>query len=245
MKLLPLYLILLSGLSFSQSSLNNSIYFLEQEIKSINSINLPHMQPQLFQEREKKNTGLAIIYSLLLPGMGELYAGDYSTGKYFTIADGALWGILIGMNTYAGWQKDRYTSFAQSKGGVNTAGKDEEYFATIGEYMNIDQYNNQQALRRSFNKMYSGNEYDWNWQSQEDRRSYRSMWVNSEQAYNNIRFVVGAMLINRLASAINAARLASAYNKKRLEADNWSVSMGVSSPMNLPASFTINFYTAF
>jgi TM2 domain-containing membrane protein YozV len=245
MKILTLYLILLSGLSFSQSHNNNPIFLLEHELKSVEPSGSLLVQPIALQKSDKKNAGLAIIFSLVLPGIGELYAGDYSTGKFFTIADGALWGILIGMNTYAGWQKDRYISFAQSKSGVNTAGKDEEYFATIGEYMNIDQYNNQQALRRSFNKMYFNNEYDWNWQSQEDRRSYRSMWVNSEQAYNNIRFVVGAMLINRLASAINAVRLVAAYNKKRLEEDNWSLSMGVSSPMNLPTSFTINFHTSF
>jgi hypothetical protein len=39
-------------------------------------------------DTQRKSPALAILYSILLPGMGELYAGDYSSGKYFTIADG-------------------------------------------------------------------------------------------------------------------------------------------------------------
>ncbi len=39
----------------------------------------------------KKSVGLAAIYSLLLPGMGELYAEGFSSGKYFLIAEGVLW----------------------------------------------------------------------------------------------------------------------------------------------------------
>ena len=42
---------------------------------------------------ERKNPGMAVILSLLLPGMGELYAGSYDEGKIFTIADGVLWEI--------------------------------------------------------------------------------------------------------------------------------------------------------
>jgi hypothetical protein len=37
--------------------------------------------------------------------MGELYAESYTSGKYFTIAEGALWGVFIGMNSYANWQR--------------------------------------------------------------------------------------------------------------------------------------------
>lgn len=39
------------------------------------------------------------------------------------------------------------------------------------------------------------------------------MWVSSRQAFNNLRFVVAGMLLNRLGSIINAVRLVSAHNK--------------------------------
>jgi hypothetical protein len=193
----------------------------------------------------KKNAGLAIIYSLLLPGMGELYAESYSSGKYFTIAEGALWGTLIGMNVYGNWQQDRYKSFAVSKAGINPDGKDEEYFATISEYLSIEQYNNEKALERNFAEMYNTNIYYWNWENPDDRRKYRSMWVSSEQTFNDIRFVAGLLIVNRLVSAINAVRLVSAYNKRIEEEASWNFYMGLSNQQNLPASVTLNFQTKF
>jgi hypothetical protein len=195
-------------------------------------------------EVKKKNTGLAIIYSLLLPGMGELYADGYQSGKYFTIAEGALWGAYIGVNTYGNWQKNRYKSFAAANGDVNIDGKDDEFFATIGEYLNVEQYNNEKLLERNFFDMLDETKYYWKW-SPEDRKAYRNMWVSSEEAFNNLRFVVGALIINRIASAVNAVRLVSAYNKRQSEELSWNVYAGIENPINLPSYFTINFQTNF
>ncbi|HSQ75632.1 MAG TPA: hypothetical protein VLT13_08765, partial [Bacteroidota bacterium] len=39
----------------------------------------------------RKSVALAALYSLLLPGMGELYAEGFSTGKYLLSAEGVLW----------------------------------------------------------------------------------------------------------------------------------------------------------
>lgn len=191
-------------------------------------------------ETNKKSIMLAIVYSVLLPGMGELYAGNYSTGKYFTIAEGAFWGTYIGMNTYSGWQKDRYHSFAASNGGVNTAGKNDDYFANIGIYTDIEEYNDDMARNGEFNKMYDPKQYYWKW-SGTDRKTYRAMWTAGEQAHNNLRFVVGALVLNRVVSAINAGRLAAAYNKNVSQDLGWNLSAGYSSIASLPPGVTLNF----
>lgn len=195
-------------------------------------------------EVKKKNAGLAIIYSLLLPGMGELYADGYQSGKYFTIAEGALWGAYIGINTYGNWQKNRYKSFAAANGGVNLNGKDDEFFATIGEYLNVEQYNDEKLLERSFFDILDETEYYWKW-SAEDRKAYRRMWVSSEEAFNNLRFVVGALIINRIASAVNAVRLVTAFNKRQAEELSWNIYAGFGNSINLPNHFTINLQTCF
>jgi hypothetical protein len=192
----------------------------------------------------KKSTGLAIIYSLLLPGMGELYADGYESGKYFTIAEGILWGVYIGIDTYGNWQKDRYIAFAASNGEVNTAGKNDDYYSTISEYRNINNYNNEKALERDYVHMYDVNKYYWNW-SDKDRKSYRHMWVSSEQAFNNLRFIAGALVLNRVTSAINAVRLVSSYNKRAAADMSWNVSVGLSNPGNMPTSLTFNFQKGF
>jgi hypothetical protein len=90
---------------------------------------------------EKKSAALAIVYSVLLPGMGELYVGNYSTGQYFTIADGVIWGFFTGFTIYGNNKENDYRSFAKSYGSVNVNGKDGEYFANISLYQNIDEFN--------------------------------------------------------------------------------------------------------
>ena len=246
MKLSALLILAIASSVFSQQQSSFSILLLEQEIKSsaseYSSTNLNFSNDI---ETAKKSAGLAILYSLLLPGMGELYADGYESGKYFTIAEGVLLGTYIGMSVYASNQEDNYKAYATTNASINTIGKDDDYFATIGQYQNIDNFNDQKALERNFNKMYDTETFFWKWQSTEDRRAYRSMWSSSEQTYNDLRFIVGAMILNRVVSAINAVRLVSAYNNRIEEELSWNVSIGLKQTANLPKSLNFYFQTAF
>ncbi len=245
MKIILLLFVLLSNQVFSQNDKQQFYSFKQQVISEIKTTENSNQQIVLDDVKGKKNTGLAILYSLLLPGMGELYADAYDSGIYFTIADGALWGTYIGMNIYGNWQKDRYVAYAQTNGGAKIDGKDEDYYATIGEYLNIDQYNDEKAFERNFDEMYNTEHYFWKWNTSEERKNYRSMWVSSEQTFNDVRFVVGALLLNRVVSAINAVRLVSKYNKNLKQELGWNVSVGVkNNPDNLP-SYNLNFSTSF
>ena len=192
----------------------------------------------------KKSPGLAILYSLMLPGMGELYAGGYNSGIYFTIADAVAWSTLAGMKIYGNWKEDNYRSFAVSQGGATLDGKDDDYFANIGIYSDIYQYNNDQMLNRNYDEIYDVETHYWKWDSQAERKEYRNMWTSSENAYNNVRFAVGALIVNRIVSAINAVRLVSAYNK-RIDEQSWNVSVGMTNPESQPTTLNLNFTTRF
>lgn len=246
MKFIFLSFFILSTSIHPQNNIDNSFYELKQIVKEevVNKIEIISPIFTSHNSAGKKNSGLAILYSLLLPGMGELYAESYSSGMYFTIAEGVLWGSYIGMNTYGGWQKDRYESFAISKAGINPSGKDKDFYSRISLYSNIEQYNNEKALERKFEEMYDPQQFFWRWNSTEERRKYREMWLSSEQTYNDVRFVVGAMLLNRLASAVNAVRLVSKYNS-RLDEQSWNFSIGTINHPNLPSSLSLNFNTSF
>ncbi len=242
MKYSLLALLFITSLSFAQVPALKSTL----ELKNIVKENLKQQSPDITipAARTKKNPGLAIIYSLLLPGMGELYADGYSSGKYFTIAEGTLWGLFIGMNTYANWQKDRYQAYAVTNGGVSSTGKNDDFYATIGDYTSVDQFNEEKALNREFSAMYNVETNYWNWPTTDQRRTYRGMWTSSEQTFNDIRFVVGALIVNRLASAINAVRLVSAYNKNLNTELSWNVSVGLQNKAELPTSLVLNFQTS-
>ena len=245
MKNILILLVVLSTQIFSQSE-QQSLYSLKQQvIEDIKSVSASEPQVVIDDVKKKKNTGLAILYSMLLPGMGELYADAYDSGIYFTVADGVLWGTYIGMNVYGNWQKDRYISYAQTNAGITTKSKDDLYYSTISQYLNIEDYNNEKALERNYDEMYNTDQYFWKWNSSEDRKSYRSMWVSSEQTFNNVRFVVGALLLNRVISAINAVRLVSRYNKNLSQEVGWNVSVGVQNNPDNTSSYNINFTTPF
>ncbi len=216
-----LFLLISIAAAFPQQ---NNFFELEQRSSLIDTKPvLAAETPGFNSSPEKKNTALGILYSFLLPGMGELYAGDYSTGKYFTIAEGAFWGTYLGMSKYSDHMKDNYITYAKTNGGAVTENKDGDFFANIGNYRDIYQYNDEKAFQRNFEEMYDVTTHYWKWNTTSERKSYRNMWVTSQEVKNNLRFVVGAVLLNRVASAINAVRLIVRHNRGLKEPVNTSV----------------------
>jgi hypothetical protein len=174
--------------------------------------------PPLFQEEaqspQKKSVGLAAVYSLLLPGMGELYAEGFSSGKYFLLAEGVLWLTFASFEIYGNSLQEDARAFAVANAGVDPAGKDDQYFVDIGNFMNVREFNEKQARDREPDRIYTpAAAYAWQWQTDAERAQYRDVRIKSEEMWNNKKFVVAAILINHVASAINAGRSAVAYNK--------------------------------
>lgn len=193
----------------------------------------------------KKNAGLAVLYSLLLPGMGELYAGNYSSGQYFTISEGILWGAYFGIKTYGLNQQDNYKALASLKAGVNPEGKKDKFWGDISSFIDVESFNREQDLNRDFENVYDTQTHYWDWKNNSARKEYRNMWVSSEQALNNVRFVVWGMLINRVVSAINAVRLVVKHNKQMNNEVVWDVSVGVVQMPDMPTGLKLNFNTRF
>ncbi|MFN0158172.1 MAG: hypothetical protein ACKVRP_08900 [Bacteroidota bacterium] len=165
-------------------------------------------------QRKKKAVGLAAIYSLLLPGMGEIYADGFSSGKYFMAAEAGLWLTFTAFEIHGNSLRDDARAFAASRAGIDASGKDDQFFVDIGNFLDIHEYNEKQLRDRENEKLYDPNAgYAWRWDSDASRAQYRGQRIDSETMYNNKKFVVAAVIINHVASAINAARSAISYNK--------------------------------
>lgn len=234
------FIVLFSSQLFFAQTINKilSISTIENVNENLNvNFNLENIGQQ-------KKSGLAVLYSILLPGMGELYAGNFESGKYFTIGDVVLWGFVIGFNNYASQMKDNYKSFAKSYAGADISGKDDNYFVNVGLYMNIDEYNKIKELERSYADVYPQS-FAWKWESQSQRKEFRNMWKSSENAYNNIRFAIGALILNRIASAINAVRLVSKYNKNLNNQSDWNINFDYINTVALPNTIRLNFISVF
>lgn len=162
----------------------------------------------------RKSVGFAVIYSLLLPGMGELYAGDYGTGKYFTGAEGVLWLGLAAVDLHARSLRDDARSYAALHADFNPSGKDDIYYINVGNFDDVYAYNEQVLRDRDAYKLYEPASSYWRWDAAANRELYRDRRVSSDAMFNNTRFVVAALAVNRVLSAINAARLVVSGNRE-------------------------------
>jgi hypothetical protein len=161
---------------------------------------------------EKKKVGLAAVYSLLLPGMGELYAGSFSSGRFFLGAEAALWLTFSTFEVYGNSLRDDSRAYAVQHAGISVAGRTDQYFVDIGNFLNTNDFNNKKLRDRDASLVYDAS-YAWQWDSDASRAAFKGQRIASDNAYNNTKFVVAAIIINHVASAINAARVAIAYNK--------------------------------
>lgn len=166
----------------------------------------------------KKKVGLAVLYSLLLPGMGELYVEEYGVGKYFTIAEGVLWLTYSSFELYGTWLRDDARNFAVTHARIAIDGKDDQYFVDIGNFLNIYDYNEKKLRDREPEKLYDVNTHFWQWEYDAHRAAYRELRISHDHVFNNNRFVVAAIIVNHIASAINAGRLALSHNRRLEEA---------------------------
>jgi hypothetical protein len=161
----------------------------------------------------KKSVGLAALYSLLVPGMGELYAEGFGSGKYFLIAEGGLWITYAAFEIHGNDLRDGARSFAAARAGVSLGSQDDQFFVDLGNFLTMDEYNDKRLRDREPEKLYSaGSGQYWRWDSEDSRLTYREQRISSEDMYNNRKFVGAAIIINHVVSAINAARAAISYN---------------------------------
>ena len=195
---------------------------------------------------EEKSLGTAILYSLALPGMGELYAGDYSSGKYFTIAEGAGWITLIAFDRYASWVQSDARSFAVQHAGVTISGQGDQFYANIGDYADVQSYNIEMLRERDAFSLYNERSvYSWKWDTPQNLQSYRDQRILSDTWFNNTRFVVAAILANHVISAINAARLTISANNRHAESGSLDIHAGVTGNPLKPDGICLSFTRTF
>lgn len=163
---------------------------------------------------KKKSVGLAVLYSLLLPGLGEYYAEGYSSGKFFSIAEGALWLTYASFDVYGNSLRDDARSYAVAHAGVSPVGKNDQFYVDIGNFANTQEFNDKRLRERSPERLYDENAgYAWRWDSDPAREQFKDTRLAGENVLNNRKFVVAAIVLNHVASAINAARAAISHNR--------------------------------
>jgi len=167
--------------------------------------------------QSEKSPLLAAVFSLILPGAGEWYVGDLSGGQYHLMAEGGLWLTYGGMRAYSTWLRNDAQAFAGEYAGANFAGKDADFDVNVGDYISRDAYNQAMLRNRQYDMVYESDEYQWEWQSAEQRSNFRGMRVRSDRYKSDAQFAIAGMVVNRLISAFSANRLARRHNAQLSE----------------------------
>ena len=188
----------------------------------------------------EKSVLLAAGLSLVLPGMGELYADNFGTGKYFLVADGVLWLTYAGLSLSSGWVQDDADIYLVQHAGATLVGKDDQFRVDVGNYLSVYEYNDAKLRAREYARLYDPLQYYWSWDSNPNRSEYRDLRISSDRLERNATFVLGALVVNRLISAFVAGRSAGSYNQRVRESRSWNLGARViGGPLN-PVGIELN-----
>ncbi|MBD3402517.1 hypothetical protein GF420_06455 [candidate division GN15 bacterium] len=154
-----------------------------------------------------KSTVQAALYSALLPGAGQYYLGKRKKARYFFAAEALTWIGYFSFKTYSGWKEDDYVRFAQRNANARLENKDDEFRDLVGFYTSTDEYN---AFGRVFDpeRPYypDSPEYHWQWQDEEDQKTYRHLKNRAREADRRSEFMLGVAIVDRIISVIDAIR---------------------------------------
>lgn len=201
------------GQELDRSIRGNEILELKSDLhKTVNASNTPEINTSIAES--KKSPGLALLLSLILPGSGHYYLNRMDVGKYFFGADVASWIGYISLNVYGNSVNDDAISFSTQHADVNTSNKDDNYYANVGNYNNIYEYNNAQLTYGAYSMLYNVDQNYWNWDNVNNRNTFESQRKSSERILNS-RIIFGSLLIaNRIMAGISAYIIAKNDTKK-------------------------------
>lgn len=187
---------------------------LQSRICSLQNTVTENSLPDFQTPVQKKKAFVAICYSLLLPGMGEWYADNLNSGKYYLMAEGGIWLTYASVHAYGTWMQSDARTFARTHAGFSPDAKDDQFYVNVGNFSNVYDYNEKKLRDRDLDKVYDPSAgYVWNWDSEASRQRFRSLRVSSDGVITNSGFIIAAAVVNRIVSAINAARCVRQYNK--------------------------------
>jgi hypothetical protein len=151
----------------------------------------------------------AMLYSALVPGLGEAYSGHPYRAVLQGSAEAAVWTSYATFKVQEGLREDRAREFAIHEAGAVPNG-DEDYYKAVGQYLRAEGPGmwNEFVRRRArdtgevVGREYTGAEA-WAWTSEASfdryRKLRRDMLTAGDRATNTLAFA----LLNRVVSVVS------------------------------------------
>ncbi|HET6349171.1 MAG TPA: hypothetical protein VFH88_08820 [Candidatus Krumholzibacteria bacterium] len=178
----------------------------------------------------------AVLYSLLLPGLGDYQLGNRSRAVGFFIAEGAIWTAYGVMKVQGHQREDDYQQLAVQFAGVSRTGHSDDFYAKLREYASSDAYAadvkldgraalsdngkyldriGADALDRYFVENRLADYEPWQWTSHERQLQYSEMRSSSKTSYRRANYMLAAAAANRVVSAVVAYAAARGANRSQ------------------------------
>ena len=167
-------------------------------------------QQPLPSEQAPKNPKAAAFLSILLPGLGELYAGGPRSGRFFLFTEVSLWTGMALFEHLETTRRENFKSYAAAHAGLNTVGKSDTFLEEVNAYESINARNaHEQFIRGDAADLIEETpENAWEWDSDAARSEFRVLRRKANSARQKGLLFVGGLLFNRFVSSINAAHIA-------------------------------------
>ena len=170
----------------------------------------------------------AALRSLILPGWGQLATGHNTQAAIFGALEVATWTSYATFQRQGNLRQDSYFQTAQLYAGIDLKDQDEDARKLVGQYRSSDVYNQYVVMREAayfYEDPVEQQQYiesrsiqpadAWNWGDDFDAfERYRAQRRSSEQAYKNGQYALGFAVINRVVSAVAAARAAKSRQRE-------------------------------
>ena len=170
------------------------------------------------RDTDRKSASRAMLYSALLPGLGEYYVGSRKKARYFFAIEAISWLGFWSFHTSGMWKEDDYINFAYERAGVRLEDRDDDFRDWVGFYDDIDQFNEYGRVQDRDRPYLVDNESNhWSWRDPADKAVYRELKNGSREAFRRRDFTVGLMILNRIVSIIDAVH--DARKTRRLFGD--------------------------
>jgi hypothetical protein len=183
-----------------------------------------HNSAVMIGDSETESTGelsmrRAVLYSLLLPGLGDWYAGNKGRAKSFFVVDAAIWTTFIVFRVQGNQREEGYKNFATEFAGVSGTGHTDEFYSTIGKFNSSDDYEvdfkkdhridlwpdvGYDAMEKYYVENRISDFEDWAWYTWEMRVDYREMRSASTLSYRRSGYILALAVANRVVASIFA-----------------------------------------
>lgn len=165
--------------------------------------------------RKNSNANVKMLKSLALPGWGE-HSLNYNTRGYiFNTTELLGWLSYAAFTFYGRKTRKDMKTYASENAQISISGKDKQYYADIGDYNTIYEYNDQMRRKGLIQSVYSVEENYWYWNNAGSREKFDKLRYKSNLALRNASLATTALLINRIISVIDVLFITEEGKKKK------------------------------